>query len=692
MRLIAKGKFHYAYLLSFLLLLSLFGSLIYCCSNVIIFDATDPTRAFTWPEFYYAFTVVFLIELAVWILGRKAFKIKIHPGFFILFLILFLSTAILPWLFSEFTFNGVVYKIALADKLQGTFMALMIAFGLYELFVYAPKMFYKASFFRLVAWATIIICSIAVIYSLATEMDSYLALLDMANGKGYSPIQSYTGNPNIYAFMLWFGIAACMFLEVKKPAWYLWLFVLVFQISEFFVLSRGMIVLSVFFTILYFFYQVFHCFKGHKLRSFLFLLVGLGVIVFFACFNLYKDIEGLNAVYALINRAFQEIGNNPGGAFDVRFSLWGGAFDAVKSSPLTLMMGLGLVTWQQVLGFVMNGSVTDVPPMDSTWVASWARGGLVDLVISIILIIIVFRTIARALNEKDPLAFPALLMFIIFFIRSFFENEALTYPSTSFIILLCFTYLPLQVERQENRRVEERILEEKGVASSLEFDLAHHKRSRILPKISLAMVPLFTSLLALIPLISGWANLPMMLGPYALSCMFVVGFLTPVLFSFVVEAYYRGFKFLTFVIALLVAAFMIFGLASPFIFDVESWSIIITVEIFVLISINALLMRLSSTLKTSFLYLLRHVVPNFLIVMGWFIVYHYYPVYNIFAVLAIVFSVIFLNIILHFFFTKFDGTSVTWNGLEERFYMMMVKWDSKIELRYLTRVKNIKHA
>lgn len=352
----------------------------------------------------------------------------------------------------DISFN---YDVPLVDRLTWTFGLIASALVFYLAIGVWSKRILRAKSLLAILWCFIAFCFIAIIYSLATEFQSYKLIFNfealLVDKVAYKSIKSFFNNENNYGQLLMLGIFAMIIIDAIKHRWWYCIFIIGIYSAMVFSTSYTALATSFLIIVIYYTYRFFATIKLHAIRNVITLMIVLAIIGgLFAIYAILYHFE-VPFVSNLTKYINESILNKDFHTFTGRTTIWGKAL-SLLSSPIDLIFGRGFKNFNYLYAaYNQVASSTSYLKLhiDSTYIEIIGEYGLLGLLSYITLLVLYFgMCIYCIFKKRDRIAFPSIFIMISFVIYSCFETlvifEMGVAGAAAFIILV----LPVLIEYQ----------------------------------------------------------------------------------------------------------------------------------------------------------------------------------------------------------------------------------------------------
>lgn len=418
----------------------------------IAFFSDHPTTWMNDWEFLLTFVTTILSVVCFLILAHRNFKIKIHWGFAILFLVLFICNIVAIFnmdlvIENSETFAGVrspyLYTVSVHPRLR-----FILSFGvsclyLYLFFAVFPRLFHNIRRLHVVAYGALLAMIAAIVYSLIAEGSLYRCLFDTSLSWTIPNAKSFTNNPNTFSFFFSIGAIGVTILHNRRAHWF-WPIVLVLIFGFALMHASGTGVVSTGLVTISFFIMRFVRFvKAKPIRAF----VGLGVfVVLLGTLVTLVIVDAQNPV-GVFHRFLASIRGQAFGPSSVesRSRLWQ-QFFAQLDTPAKWIFGLGD---QQIYYHFGNLVYPNVPNAifhaHNGFFHQIYAGGIIRLVCYLALIVRFYVLAIDMTKTSARVAWPCMVGMAAVLLRSLFETNSFLAFDTNAVVTYLLLILPVEV-------------------------------------------------------------------------------------------------------------------------------------------------------------------------------------------------------------------------------------------------------
>ena len=293
------------------------------------------------------------------------------------------------------------------DKIIYIFEFALFLLSNYIMIVYPLYRFKSKVHFMWIAIIVIVFAFICVIYSYATEWETYKLYFDniATTLKSYNP-HSLTFNSNDYAAILLGAIYCCFACNMITKKRIFWIIAIFFGLNIPFPMSRICLILTVAIFLLFFGYKMFMSWKGHEVRNANIIFLVALIIIVLVLIGVYVP----NARNYLENVVFVKIGD-----FTGRKQLWAFTIEITKGWHIAFGNGHGYFN-------TVFATIKTVKSPHNLYLQAYGAGGIVLLVFLFALLCFVIYKIARLYKTNQGSFFASLLGMLLFLSYFVFER------------------------------------------------------------------------------------------------------------------------------------------------------------------------------------------------------------------------------------------------------------------------------
>jgi O-antigen ligase len=400
-------------------------------------------------EFYLSFSIVLFLAMSILYISFHYYKISINWIFIVLCALLLAGDVIAVLTFPTESHlasdPSSVYLLTPFIRLRFIASWFIACFAFYLIFAVFPKLSITSRTWDFYFYAVIAVALVAILYSYISEGASYSNIFSHIQNEGdYQPPQSFTNNRNTYGALLWMGIMATLFMHVRNHRWWDFLIVLFLYLNVLLTISRTSIICSSIFILAWFIWFYAATVKTHPVGD----NVVLGVILFLIVLAVIVVntplIYHLPRIRHLVEKLKDQLGNVQGFTLDWRTPIWSATIDVWKSSPLTILFGLGDWNFTWYLGWYYEGfGAGAMGYAHSGFFDVLGRLGLFGIVMYGLMLAYFVFLIIKSFKAKHRTTFTTLLMLVMMLCHSFSESTDLLDATTEDLVLLVMIFCPL---------------------------------------------------------------------------------------------------------------------------------------------------------------------------------------------------------------------------------------------------------
>ena len=350
------------------------------------------------------------------------------------------------WLIKPFTLTGVsTYSFSIDnwERIRQTLSMVTFVTTLYSILFFFNKSYPSIRKLWILFIIVIVLCYIAIIYSLSTEMDIYIHNLTLASR---TAITSFFWNDNMFCGMLLMGILASIGLNYFKKNPLSYVSIIGFLIINILVGSLTSVAISLSTIVIYFLIEIIFTLKRNvKLGILLisiYLFVLMGMFLLFSS-ALQFDLGQFSNICKYIFNGFQ---NANYANLSLRTITWGHTTYYLGHNPLQLIFGTGYVNspsivngfWQAFEEHELNISSTH-----SGYYQILMNFGVIGLALYALLVFYYLYCFIKLLQKDLRFAVLYLLIGATMFAYSVMESVILFNPNAQGLLVGMIFYLPM---------------------------------------------------------------------------------------------------------------------------------------------------------------------------------------------------------------------------------------------------------
>jgi len=510
----------------------------------------DPiyTTLMSGTEFYLTFSVCVILAIAVFYLAGHFFEIKINWVFLSLIAVLFLIDIVAIWTFPEFSGDGVEYHLTMDLRLRYIAFWAAACLAFYVMMVIMPRTAINNRQWNLYFFGGMVIGVSACIYSYIVEASQYAFLFVKPDN---SPITvnllSFTNNSNTFGIVVFIGMVSSFFLVVNTRRWWYAVAGYFLLVNQFLIQSRTVLLLSVFFAVFYFVWNLVVTFKSHIVWSIVKILFGSSVVVFLFLIKptgLGNDVVFLGNVSKLVSFDYDLTNPNTSSSFYSRVDLWSTLFASMAASPVRILFGVGDWNFSWYFGFLTSGSVPIIESAHNGLFDVFGRHGIFGVLLYVALLVYFVVCYVKCRKAKLYSTILSLALFISVLLHGLFEDTNFLNMQGKDMMLLFMTYMPLMTncvllknpEMAKRKKIEH---------SDAVFDRKCFPIKEPLRKTQLFLLiasPLFAITIGLSSFFAHFNGLILFANPFFLIQIGAIFFCSPFVFYFLVCDFQAGNK------------------------------------------------------------------------------------------------------------------------------------------------------
>ncbi len=406
--------------------------------------------------------IAFLLCLSYCVFAHIHFHIKPAWIFLVLFLALLIGDAIaiavfpksstLPLISSDPPAQ-ITYVLEDIDRVRYIISFGITCFYFYIFWAIAPKCLRDSNVILFVIAGLLLLCFALIIYSWIVEWDMYMRYFDPNVEVFYETnISSFSGNRNIFAAIVLFGIVSLGILQSRRHCWIHYVLMALFFLEEIFIFSKTCLIILAFYLPAFCLYRFVKTVRFHPVRSCVCLSIFIHVCIAVAIAWVILANTTENSVFEKIGEMLKgTIFTEEHGTIDARKAIWKFLIDQLNS-PLRIAFGLGESNMQWLLGpcdgngefgFTHNGFLLQL-----------AAGGVLRSAIYVILFGYVIFLYIRGFVRHRRGTFAFLLGFLVVHTHALTETTSFLETDGKGILISFIFILPFLIEQRKASAVE----------------------------------------------------------------------------------------------------------------------------------------------------------------------------------------------------------------------------------------------
>ena len=420
--------------------------------NVVDFDLIG--------DFNGLFLTSILLGIMTLLIGMKYFKRKPNVLFLSLLGIVFIGNLVAMIHFPGVFTQGETYTYALVSqrRIEYIFAFLNTCLFLYATYVIAPYALRSPKSWRFGYYCVVVFALFTAIYSFFSDGDGYASLF---NGASANPIQSFTGNKNVFGLIMLFAILAEIMLIAGDKKWRHGFVILFFFIEIIFAKARSTLLSALVIFFILFIYLLLDARKNNPK----FTIAGfsiIGLLVIFGILVLTVPAFWKISLFGRIHQAVVNIFTGESSTLGTRVVIWQKLWALLSSDPAYLIFGLGNQNFNFAFFYAADNPVAKVWHTHNGYLAPFGEGGLIKGIISLFVLgYVIYALIDGYKKKKDKMSKIYGAFLAGFMVRSFFESEYLFSSEWTSLIWMMFIVLPIL-----GIRVKEEIANGEALAAS----------------------------------------------------------------------------------------------------------------------------------------------------------------------------------------------------------------------------------
>ncbi|MDY6429658.1 MAG: hypothetical protein SPL02_00600 [Bacilli bacterium] len=401
------------------------------------------------------------IVLGVFLLfvGKRYFNVKIN--YFILGLLGFCfigNTVALIYFPNTFTWGeDFKYDLEIARRVEYIFMFLNTALFLYVTYTVAPFCRKKENSWRIIYYIIVIFAIFVIIYSYFSDFDSYYYFFNTRSDMELPPIQSFTGQKNVFGVIVLFGVFAETILMYFDHKWWRIFFILYFMFHIYVSGSRSCLMAGVFLLIVLFLYLIYD-FRKRSKKLFLITFGGAALIIAIACIVTFVPYFWKWSIFEKIHNKVVGLFTSEDSTLHSRIVIWDSLFAVLKSDPMYLVFGLGSGNFNRAFFFAADNPGAKVWHTHNGYLMPFGEGGLIRGILSLLFdVYLIFKAFQIYKKYKDKSVRLYLAILGCYFIRALLEPEYLLTTEWSSLFFINFAAVPLLSVEARYKMEEEKV-------------------------------------------------------------------------------------------------------------------------------------------------------------------------------------------------------------------------------------------
>jgi hypothetical protein len=399
-------------------------------------------------EFYLTFSLCVVLFLTVIYIAKHYFEIRINWIFLVLATLLFAIDAVGILSFKELSINSGVYHLTETIRLRFLIFWLACCMSFYVFFAIMPKSVDSLQKWNFYYLGGVIIAFSACVFSYIYEAKIYAVLFDPSKMlKAFVGPVSFTNNRNTYGTLLLIGVFCSFYLFSKTRRKYWYLIGVFFLINNIFTLSKGSVLCSVCFFILFNVIDFINNRKTLFPLRLLFLVFILAVFLFpFLIKPLGLDKYG--GYLAKIDSYIYSTFNGENGlsieSFSSRAGVWSDICSFIFENKISAIFGIGDWNFSWYFGFVRSDGYPYIESAHSGFFDVLGRLGLLGclLYVGLLVYFVVLYFVGLDKRKRSDLLV-CLLIWAFSLLHGAFEDTNFLNMQTKDMMLLFMAYMPV---------------------------------------------------------------------------------------------------------------------------------------------------------------------------------------------------------------------------------------------------------
>jgi len=523
-------------------------------------------------EFYLTFSVCVILALAIFYLAGHFFRTKVNWVFLSLIAVLFLIDIVALLVFPEFSGDGGGYHLTMDLRIRYIAFWAAACLAFYVMLVIMPHTAINNRQWNLYFFGGMVIGVSTCIYSYIVEAPQYAFLfIKSDNAPIIVNLLSFTNNSNTFGIVVFIGMVSSFFLVVNTRRWWYAVAGYFLLANQFLIQSRIALLLSVFFAIFYFVWNLVVTFKSHIVWSIVKILFGFSVVIFLFLIKptgLGDNVAFLGNVSKLVSFDYDLTNPNTSASFYSRVDLWSSLFASMVTNPVRVLFGVGDWNFSWYFGFLTSGSNPIIESAHNGLFDVFGRHGIVGVLFYVALLVYFVVCYVKCRKAKLYSTILSLALFICVLLHGLFEDTNFLNMQGKDMMLLFMTYMPLMTNcvllKSPERAKQQNIARADAVFNRASFRVGDPLRKTQL--FLLFASPLFAIVIGLSSFFARFNSLTPFSNPFFLIQIGAIFLCSPFVFYSCVCSFQAGNKhrFLMF-LSLLVSLFGIDVILSAFV-------------------------------------------------------------------------------------------------------------------------------
>ncbi len=352
--------------------------------------------------------------------------------------------------FLDGSFNDITLTLPFDKRITALLTLYVNIAFMFFIIVVLPNHRHFLKLILFLIFTIVLIALAAVAFSLVTEWDKYLYIIEHGYTRSSVVPESFFGNRNPYASFLLNAQILLLFyyyltLNYKRRFIYIILQIPII-IAIFFTFSKTNILLSIFVAIIVYYNHLIRLFRNRKFKWFaVSFILSTQIILFFVSFRFFPAFAN-NDVHTFLVKFFPNTVVDAGtSTFKSRINLWRYAWTLVLGTPMTFFFGDGPHISRYFYYSRMSQEISGVVgygmgDYHNGFIEVLHTFGMFGLLFYVGIIITTIVFVVKRIKTSRNLSFFMAVAFIVFILRSQTESlVALMFKSEG--ILASFTYI-----------------------------------------------------------------------------------------------------------------------------------------------------------------------------------------------------------------------------------------------------------
>ena len=426
----------------------------------IAFFKTDYTAWMNDAEFYITLVAFLLSVVLYYFLAIHYFHIKVKAVFLVMAVLLFVGNMVALLLdpssevVKSMGGSQVTVVLTTSDRIRDIILFGCGVIMVYTLLAVFPQVARNSRAISIAHWGTVIVCFVAIIYSLITEFPAYQALFDRSIvNPSVSDIKSFTYNRNNFAALMLFGCCSVGYLHCEHPRWWNYPILFILYIWNTLLFIQTTMFIGTIYMIAFFIYRFFRNLPQHKASHLIFGGLFVGVLALYVISALTGLLPKNTFLYKLLYRAYDSFRTFGRESTDLhgRTGIWG-RLNADMNNAHLWMFGYGETYSLFRISAIVKSNPNALYWAHNGYLRLLYSGGILRLAIFVALVIYLAYLCFVSIFKRNVTTGLAVLFFgIVFLAHGISEDTAFLIFDTRNMAGLTLIALPLLVDLEERK-------------------------------------------------------------------------------------------------------------------------------------------------------------------------------------------------------------------------------------------------